>query len=241
MTKTTPHNSAFDVVALDADDTLWHNEGLYVETRSRLQELLSAYVDEELVAERLHETEMRNLSRYGYGIKSFTLSMIESAIELTGGQIAAPEIAEILHLGKAMLGVEVMLLDHVPETVRALSERYELMVITKGDLLDQETKLERSGIAEYFRRVEVVSHKRPEVYARLLKKHGIAPERFVMAGNSLRSDVLPVVEIGGHAVHVPYAITWEHEHVEEPGGGYHRVDHLRELPALLEQIGGPAF
>ncbi len=228
-----------DVIALDADDTLWHNETLYSITQERFRELLARYDQGTWSQQALYETEMQNLQFYGYGIKSFTLSMIETAIQLTGGRILASEVQEILNLAKEMLNAPVQLLDHVAEVIPELASRHRLMLITKGDLLDQETKLARSGLGGYFRHIEIVADKSTEVYASLLQKYQIPAGRFLMVGNSLRSDVLPVVALGAQAVHIPYPLTWAHESVEmqhEPSIDYVELEHIGLLPALLESF-----
>jgi putative hydrolase of the HAD superfamily len=232
-----------DVIAFDADDTLWHNETLYHDAQSRFQELLAAYGDH-AVLDELYETEMANLPCFGYGIKSFTLSMIETAINISGGEIPAGEIQLIINMAKAMKQAPVSLLERVEAVIRTLSDTHRLMLITKGDLLDQERKVAHSGLAPYFESIEVVTEKTADVYRALLAKHRIAPERFIMVGNSLRSDVLPVVSLGARAVHIPYHITWAHETVPvHPGEeqGYVELEHIGLLPELvgrLEERGG---
>jgi putative hydrolase of the HAD superfamily len=226
----------FELIAFDADDTLWHNESLYNMTQDRFKELLAPYLDGEIVDQELYETEMRNLARYGYGIKSFTLSMIETAIELTDGRVGGAEIRHIIDFAHEMLAAPVRLIDGIEDVLAALGADYRLMVITKGDLFDQETKLARSGLDGYFDLVEIVSNKRPETYAGLLARHDVAADRFLMVGNSLPSDILPVLEIGGHGVHIPYHITWAHEVVDEtevPDERYATLQDVRQLPALL--------
>jgi len=229
----------FDLIAFDADDTLWHNETLYAAAEGKLAGLLSDYADRDAVSQRLFETEMGNLEYYGYGIKSFTLSMIETAIKISGGKIQGDRIEQIIQLARAMLTNQTELLEHVEETVRDLSQSYPLMIITKGDLLDQEVKLSRADIGDYFQHVEIVSHKTPATYADLLSRHKIEPHRFLMVGNSLKSDVLPVVELGGHAVYIPYHVTWAHEVVEHHPGdhnGYHELEHIGQLPGLIARL-----
>jgi putative hydrolase of the HAD superfamily len=229
----------FDLIAFDADDTLWHNESLYAETERKLRELLLPYVDGNTVAERLYQTEMRNLPLYGYGIKGFALSMIETAIELTGGGIPAMEILQVIELAKEMLAADVVLFEHAEETLSVLAEQYPLMLITKGDLRDQQVKLAQSQIDGYFRYVEVVSDKTEQTYATLLDRHGVAPAQFLMVGNSLRSDVLPVLALGASAVYIPYDLTWLHEQVEGPQAGqdgFFEVEHLGQVPALIERL-----
>ena len=228
----------FEMIAFDADDTLWHNERLYASAQARFKHLLMQYHDGGWIEERLYQTEINNLKHFGYGIKSFALSMIETAVELTEGRISGQDIRQIIQTAKEMLGAEVELLPHVAEVIPVLAERFPLMVITKGDLLDQESKMARSGLAAYFQHVEVVSDKTEGQYARLLEKHGIPPHRFLMVGNSLRSDVLPVLALGGSAVHVPHAFTWAHEEAEPPLGqpGFHALEHLGLLPGLLDAL-----
>lgn len=231
--------SIFDIIALDADDTLWHNERLYLSARDRFVQLLSQHHEPEWIGQRLDQTEMRNLQHYGYGIKSFALSMIETAIELTEGRISGRNIQVIIDEVKGMLSAEVELMDYAVETLSQLATTYHLMVITKGDLLDQEAKLARSGLAQYLRDVEVVSNKTPGSYERLLKRKSINAHRFLMAGNSLRSDILPVLELGGYAVYIPNDTTWQHEVVEPPKTGqprYYQIEHLGQLPDLLELL-----
>jgi putative hydrolase of the HAD superfamily len=229
----------FEVIAFDADDTLWHSESLYVATQHELVQLLSPYADGQTVERRLFETEMRNLELYGYGVKSFTLSMIETAIDLADGAIDAAHIWRIIGFAREMLTAEVQLLDGASETVRTLAKSHQLMVITKGDLRDQGSKLARSGLADCFRCVEIVTEKTTATYEKLLDKYRIPPERFLMVGNSLKSDVLPVLTVGGQAVYVPYHVTWAHELVEQhPRGhdGYYELEHLGQLPALIAQL-----
>lgn len=227
------------LVALDADDTLWHNEPLFTDTQTRYSELLSRHTDPEVVQQRLYETEVRNLQHYGYGVKAFTLSMIETAIELTGGRVTGAEVAEIVRMGREMLHAPVDLLEGAAEAVRELSETHELMLVTKGDLLDQETKLARSGLGDFFTDVSVVSRKDRAMYETLIASRGLDAEEFVMAGNSLRSDVVPVAEMGGHAVHVPYETAWAHEEVEDgrlASIRYHTLPRIRDLPDLLRSL-----
>lgn len=229
----------FDVIAFDADDTLWHNERLYMEAQDQFAQLLAHYHKPEWIQERLYQTETRNIQQFGYGVKAFALSMIETAVELTEGRITGGDIGAILGLAKGMLNADVELLDHVAETVSRLAARYRLMLITKGDLLDQEKKIGRSGLGEYFQQIEVVSQKDRQSYERLLAKHSLQPRRFLMVGNSLRSDIWPILELGGSAVHIPYETTWLHEVAEPPPSdqpGYYQLKHMGQLPALLERL-----
>ena len=229
----------FDVIAFDADDTLWHNERIYAGVQASFARLLSPYHPKEVVEARLYQTETRNIKFFGYGIKSFTLSMIETAVELTEGTISSKEIQAIIDLGKGMLGAEVELLEHTDGTIAQLAASYRLMVITKGDLQDQQTKIARSGLGQYFQYIEVVNDKTRDIYSQLLRKLSIQPERFLMVGDSLRSDILPILELGGQAVYIPYQITWLHESAEIPPQdtpGFHQIENLGRLPGLLEQL-----
>lgn len=227
----------FDMIAFDADDTLWHSERLYAATQAQFRTLLSGYASPDQINRVLHDTEMRNLPVYGYGIKGFALSMIEAALEISGNQLRGPEIRHVLDCARQMLAAELELLDHAAEIVAQLAQTYPLMLITKGDLFDQESKIDRSGLRSYFNHIEIVSDKTLDVYAALLAKYHIDPKRFVMIGNSLRSDILPVVELGGCAIHIPYHITWAHEHVEAPDtDAYATLEHLGQLPAALERL-----
>ncbi len=231
--------SRFDMIAFDADDTLWHTERLYVDAQARFTQLLARYHSAEWVQARLDETEAHNIIHFGYGIKAFALSMIETAVELTEGRITGRDIQILIDTAKAMLTAEVALLNTVAETIPRLAERYPLMVITKGDLLDQETKINRSGLGQYFQRIEIVSHKNRASYEHVLNEQRLAPQRLLMVGNSLKSDILPVLEIGGHAVYVPYEITWQHEYAAPPPDEqprYYKIERLAELPALLERL-----
>jgi putative hydrolase of the HAD superfamily len=231
------------VVGLDGDDTLWHNETRFKLTQAGLRELLQRHVPEADVDRHLADAEMRNLGIYGYGVKAFTLSMIETAMQLTQGKIPAADIEVILGWGKRMLMEPTELLPGVEETLRELSLRYDLVLITKGDLFDQESKLARSGLADLFLGVEILSEKNVNSYRGVLKRRRIKPEEFVMVGNSLRSDILPVLELGARAVHIPYEVTWSHEEVPEeslPREGWYRLGAISELPKLLAEIGEPA-
>ena len=229
----------FDAIAFDADDTLWHSESLYAAAQEEYRRLLAPYAEAETVDRVLHHTEMRNLPTYGYGVKGFALSMIEAALEVSEWQISGGEVQKVLDLAKQMLSTDVELLEGVADVVAQLAQTYPLMLITKGDLVHQEAKIEQSGLKPYFRSIEIVVDKTPQSYAALLARHHIEPSRFLMVGNSLRSDVLPVLEIGGQAVHVPYTITWVHEQVDVPPdqqGRYHELEHIGQLPFLVKQL-----
>lgn len=226
------------LIAFDADDTLWHNETLYLEMQARFQGLLAGYASPTEIAAALLETERRNLPFFGYGLKSFILSMIETAVLLSAGQVRGEDILKIVDFARQMTQAEVRLLENVRETLAELASRYELVVITKGDLLDQQAKLERSGLRVYFRSFETVADKTPVQYELLFARFAVRPEEFLMVGNSLRSDILPVLALGGQAVYVPYPLTWEHERVDELEGekGYFELDNIRDLPALLARL-----
>lgn len=227
----------FDFIAFDADDTLWHNEIIYSLTQDKLKQLLSTYRNTDTLEDDLYAVERRNLHYFGYGIKSFTLSMIETAIELTDGQVQGRDIKKIITFAREMLETPTQLLEQVEETIATLSKTHNLMIITKGDLFDQETKIAQSGLTNYFTHIEIVSEKTPDIYKALLDKYGIAPQRFLMVGNSLRSDVLPVVEIGGQAVHIPYHITWQHEATSnESQADYFELKHIGLLPDFIQTL-----
>ena len=224
----------FDLIAFDADDTLWHSEGVFVVSQEMFRSLLEPYLDNGVDLDaRLAETELRNLEHFGYGVKGFTLSMIETAIEVTDGRVTARELGALVERGKEMMAHPVELLPGVAETLALLSPRYHLALISKGDLLHQEQKLARSGLADLFEHVEILSEKDEAAYRRLLRRFGVEPSRFLMVGNSLRSDILPVLALGGNAVHIPHEYLWAHEHVE----GHVDVPTLRsmdELPSWLD-------
>jgi putative hydrolase of the HAD superfamily len=208
-------------------------------TQDRFVELLDGHVDPEALQERLLATERRNLGVFGYGAKGFTLSMIETALEVTDGDLPGSHVRAILDLGKALLAHPVELLEGVREALEALAGR-RLVLVTKGDLFHQESKVAGSGLGELFERIEIVSEKDEPTYRKLAEDLGVDPEHFLMVGNSLRSDVLPVVAMGGRAVHVPYPTEWAHEAVDEadlPSGGWWQLPSLADLPSLLEELG----
>jgi putative hydrolase of the HAD superfamily len=232
-------NESIELVALDADDTLWHNEPMYTSARERFCALLSRYQPAGIPDERLHQVEMRNLQHFGYGVKGFVLSMIETAIELTDGKLESEDVRTIMGLGRDMLAAPVTLLEGVREAVEELAACFRLILVTKGDLLHQETKLASSGLGDRFTGIEIVSEKNVELYRKVMRRYGVRPAQFVMVGNSLRSDILPVLEAGAHAVYIPYEGTWIHEHVAEEhlrDATYHEIPAIRELPALLRDL-----
>ncbi|SBS31681.1 Pyrimidine 5'-nucleotidase YjjG [Marinomonas aquimarina] len=202
-------------IAFDADDTLWRNEDVFLSTQQYFVEMLETYHSREYILERLNEVQIDNLSNFGYGVKGFTLSLIESAIMLTEGRITGYEIHEIIQLAKQMLAAPIQLLPGIEPLLQSLQGKCRLMVITKGDLLDQEGKLARSGLNEYFDWYEVVSNKKAENYHKVFESLQLNPSEVLMIGNSMRSDVLPVLDAGAHALHVPYHTTWSHEQVTD--------------------------
>jgi putative hydrolase of the HAD superfamily len=231
-----------DLIAFDGDDTLWHNERSYREGRERFRRLLAGagvVLTEEEIEARVNQTELANLEVYGYGVSSFALSLIETAIGLTEGRITGTDLRGIVELAKHMLTEEVELFPGARDVLTTLAASYPLMLITKGDLLHQTAKIERSGLRDCFRFIEVVSHKTPDVYSAILSRHGVDPNRFLMIGNALRSDVLPVVAAGGWAVHIPAALSWSHEHAELPPharGRYFEVAALERVPEAIETL-----
>lgn len=223
------------VIAFDADDTLWVNEPYFRDTEAKFAQLLLAYETENKINQELFKKELGNLELYGYGVKGFVLSMIESGIELSNNQISSKEILEILNFGKAMLNQPIELLNGVEEVLKTLSPNYRLILATKGDLLDQERKLKKSGLLNHFDHIEVLSDKKPSNYKRLVEFLDIHPSEFLMIGNSLKSDVLPLIEIGSEAIHVPYHTTWAHEEVEDNDvlDTYKTVHSLSEVLTFL--------
>lgn len=231
--------SPFDILAFDADDTLWHNESRYQAAKRDFVRLMASFQPPERVSALLDEIELGNLSLYGYGMKSFTLSMIETALALSDGKISGAEIQAILAIARHVLTAPVELFPNVAETVAQLAKRYELMLITKGDASEQEQKINRSGIGHYFRAIEIVHDKTVGVYQKILEKYHLAPQRFVMVGNSLRSDVLPVVKLGGIAIYIPHEMTWAHEldhNGELSTNSYYQLDRFEQLPAFLTSL-----
>lgn len=224
------------VIGFDADDTLWVNETYFREAELEIQKLLSAYETPNQIDQELFKVEIRNLPIYGYGIKAFTLSMVEVALELSNYNVPNKTIEAILNIGKDMLEKPVELLDGVEEVLKSLSTKYRLILATKGDLLDQERKLKKSGLTDYFHHIEVLSDKQEANYSKLLNHLDIKPSEFLMIGNSLKSDVLPLVNIKANAIHVPFHTTWAHEEVspkETNGKTYKTISSLREVLKLL--------
>ncbi|MDD2763144.1 MAG: HAD family hydrolase [Opitutaceae bacterium] len=230
-------------IGFDADDTLWHNESIFEATHEKYRALLGRWHDAATVDRRLLATELRNLELYGYGIKAHALSCIETAIELSGGDIRAGEIREIIAFAQEMLAHPVELLAGAAEAVAQLAQSHPLLLITKGDLRDQERKLAQSGLAHHFAHSEIVAEKDVETFARILRRRQIDPRRFLMVGNSLKSDILPALDLGACAVLVPYPLLWPAEQAAPPPpaaatGRFFQISSLRELPALVARLEG---
>ena len=224
------------VIGFDADDTLWVNETYFRDAEHAICNLLSHYETPNKIDQEIFKMEMKNLAIYGYGVKAFILSIVEVALELSNHNVSNRVISEILDIGKAMLNKPVELLLGVETTLKILSKKYKLIVITQGDLLDQERKLERSGLSKYFHHIEIVSDKKPSNYSTVLKHLEIEPKSFLMVGNSLKSDILPLINIGAQAVHIPFHTTWAHETVspaETDDKEFTTLKRISELPALL--------
>lgn len=230
---------ALTTIGFDADDTLWQNEQYYRLTEAQFTELLSDFAEGPKISERLLEAEKRNLAHYGFGIKGFTLSMIETAIEITEGKVPASVVAQILDTGRDLLSHPVETMPHVQETLETLAGNYLLVLITKGDLFDQERKLAQSGLGDFFDAVEIVSDKTAVTYRRIFSKVGDGPERAMMVGNSLKSDIVPAIAAGSYGVFVPHELTWVLEHIDEPSDAprFRKIPHLGELRDLLDGLG----
>ena len=229
--------SHIKVIGFDADDTLWVNETYFREAEMEFSKLLSEYETPNKIDQELFKMEMRNLSLYGYGVKSFILSMVEMALVLSNYNVSSKTIDAILDIGKEMINKPVVLLESVEYVLKKLSKKYKLILATKGDLLDQERKLEKSGLLDYFHHIEVLSDKKEANYSKLLNHLEIPPSEFLMIGNSLKSDVLPLINIKAKAVHVPFHTTWSHEQVTENetnGKSYKTVRDLKEIINLLD-------
>jgi putative hydrolase of the HAD superfamily len=225
-------------IGFDADDTLWHSERAFRLTEARFAELLAEHVDPEGLSQRLLETEKRNLNFYGFGRKGFVLSMIETAIDVTDGKVPTSVLKNLIELGRDMAAHPIEILPGVLETLEQTAARYRIILITKGDLLDQEQKLARSGLGDLFQAVEIVSDKSPLAYRRIFSRHGDGPERSMMVGNSLKSDVVPAIEVGSWGIFVPHPLTWSLEHVEAPKDAprFRQLARIAELSTLLAEI-----
>ena len=230
--------SKVTTIGFDADDTLWHNERFFRITQDRFTDLLAPHADPDHLADRLLAAERRNLGHYGFGVKGFVLSMIETAIEVTDGKVPAQVIGEVMQAGREMLSCPIELLPHARDAVESAAQTHRVILITKGDLLDQERKLAQSGLGDLFDQVEIVSDKTPAAYSAIFERHADGAARALMVGNSMRSDVVPVVQAGGWGVYVPHGLVWEIEHAEAPKSPrYRHLENLGELADLLTEIG----
>jgi putative hydrolase of the HAD superfamily len=232
--------SGLDLVAFDADDTLWHNLIHFDAAQLRFSEMFSNYMPAVEARDKLNTAEKQNIGLYGFGIKSFTLSMIETAIAISGGAVDAATISKLITMGRDMLDHDIELLPHVEDTLKVLHDSHRLLLITKGDLHHQERKVLASGLAHYFESVEIVSDKKPETFAKICRRHGSKVEKTVMAGNSIRSDVLPMIQAGGYGIYVPYDIIWDHEHEEVPAETprFFTVRDLRGVVDVVQKLAG---
>ncbi|MEG1615307.1 MAG: HAD family hydrolase [Bacteroidales bacterium] len=224
------------VIGFDADDTLWVCEPIFRNAEKKVCELLKPWVETEELLDKILQIHVSNLPLYGYGIKGYILSLTETVLEVTDGRVPGELLNKIIALGKEMLQEPIVLLNHVETVLPRLKENYKLVVATKGDLLDQQRKLEASGLLRYFDDVEIMSDKNPAEYQKMFNRLNIKPTEFMMVGNSLKSDILPVIELGAKGVHIPYEITWAHEKVEEVDRNnplFHEISHLEELYDIL--------
>jgi putative hydrolase of the HAD superfamily len=234
-------SSSIDVIAFDADDTLWENEHFYSGAKARFIQLLAGYQDTDTIEAKLNETEIYNIRYYGYGIKSFVLSMIETGVKVTNGSINGSEILQIIDLAKDVLTAEIELFDHVKETLPLLAAHYDLMLITKGEQWEQERKILRSNLSDCFRYIEIVGDKNENTYLAILSKYNLKPTRFWMVGNSIKSDIEPVLKIGGQAVLIPYANTWFHEMETTENldtASFTQLEHVGLLPDFFARLEG---
>jgi putative hydrolase of the HAD superfamily len=230
--------SGLDLIAFDADDTLWHNLIHFDATERHFGDMLSHFAEPATATKALMDAEKSNIPLYGFGVKGFTLSMIETALEISGGAVDAATLQKLIDLGRDMLDHDIELLPHVEDTLKTLHNTHRLLLVTKGDLHHQERKVLASGLAHYFEGVEIVSDKKAETYTKLCKRHGARVEKTLMAGNSIRSDVLPMIEAGGYGVYVPFSILWDHEHEELPKDTprFYEVKHLGELYSVVTSV-----
>lgn len=233
------HRNGIALVGFDADDTLWRSQDYFDDAQAQFEWIIAGYADLTDVGKRLYAYEARNLALFGYGVKGMVLSMVEAAVEITDARISATDIQRIVQLGKDLLRHPVEVLPGVREAVNAIAADYPVVLITKGDLFHQEAKVQGSGLADLFGRIEIVSEKNPATYARVLREFEIAPAQFLMVGNSLRSDIAPVLELGGWGVHVPYHVTWAHEAEAEVRHGGERmrsIDDIGQLRSALQEL-----
>jgi putative hydrolase of the HAD superfamily len=226
------------IIGIDADDTLWHTETVFRLTHKRFNELLGEFAEEEALEAKLSAIERENMKTFGYGAKGFTLSMLETAMDVSGGKVSTKVLQELLQAGKEMMRHPIEPLPGVEEALKDLAERAQLILITKGDLFHQESKLAASGLGSHFSGVEIVSEKTPEIYTRAFARHGASAETALMAGNSVKSDVLPMLKAGGYAALIPYPLVWEHERAEKPEGHprYREIETLGGLAGWVDEI-----
>lgn len=227
----------YKIICFDADDTLWVNETYYLDIEKQFLDIMSRYTDRQTAADDLHKREIDNLEIYGYGAKGFMLSMLHTALEVTKGQVSAKEQLKIIELGRGLILQPMEIIDGVVETLEKLTDAgCKLIVATKGDLLDQERKLKRSGLTRFFDHIEIMSYKKEEDYRKLVNHLDVKPEEFLMVGNSMKSDILPVLEIGGSGIHVPFHTTWAHEVVDDVGERENLwiADSITEVIEILE-------
>lgn len=227
-----------DVIAFDADDTLWENENFFRDAEHEFCQVMASYSTVEDTVSALYRVEMENMELYGYGIKAFMLSLIETALLVSDNKLRPEQVEAIIAIGKRMLQKDVILLDGVVDLLEKLYGRYRLVVASKGDLLDQERKLKKSGLRQYFHHIEIMTNKREENYRELLYHLETPPQRFLMVGNSLRSDILPVIRLGGYAAHIPYYTTWEHEKMDPRKIQSDRFFELKQIHGVLDLFKG---
>lgn len=225
------------VIAFDADDTLWVNEPYFLEVEKKFGDLLEDYIPRHNASQELYKTEMQNLPLYGYGVKGFMLCMIETVLRVTNNAASSQVIQKVIQYGQELLNKPIDLLDGVDDVLSALKNNYRLVIATKGDLLDQDRKMEKSGLTKYFHHIEIMSDKQPKDYMKLINHLDCQPDEFLMLGNSIKSDVLPVLELGGHAVHIPYHTTWAHEKVDQSlvHPRFVQIKTIRDILPLLKQ------
>lgn len=231
----------YKLIAFDGDDTLWHNEPLFRQAHVELREMLGHYVDPEQVDDRLYQAELANLSIYGYGVTGFTLSMIETAIELSDRKISAEDIHKLAEIGKSMLRAPTRIIDGAETALKhyAKHPEYKVVLVTKGDLIAQQLKIDRSGFEDLFDGIEIVSEKDPLTYRNIFGRYGVEPEQAVMIGNSMKSDILPVLACGATAIHIPYEITWVHEMVDQTEIDNDKVitaERIADVPGIIEKL-----
>jgi putative hydrolase of the HAD superfamily len=232
-----------EIIAFDGDDTLWHEAPLFHSSVMKFQEILAGYHDNDKLNDLISDKAASNLKHFGYGVKGFTLSLIETALDVTEDRIPAAQLRSILELGKEMMNAPIDLLEGARETVDLLSQTYKLILLTKGDLFHQEAKVARSGLGDYFHQLEIVAKKDEQIYERILNKYGVAADQFLMVGNSVPSDILPALKVGAYAAHIPYHLEWAHETAPDEKRlelqEHQRcflLDTLRALPEVLNQI-----